>query len=58
MKRKDSDCVGILSNQGEAETASNLSEYIICKQNSDSYFMVVIWIILEVLLPKNTISLL
>ena len=29
MKRKDSNCIGILSNQGEAETASNLSEYTI-----------------------------
>ena len=26
MKRKDSNCVGILSDQGEDETASNLSE--------------------------------
>ena len=29
MKRKNSNCVGILSNQGEAATASNLSEYTI-----------------------------
>ena len=29
MKRKDSNCVGILSEQGEAATASNLSEYTI-----------------------------
>ena len=29
LKRKDSDCVGILSNQEEAATASNLSEYTI-----------------------------
>ena len=27
MKRKDSNCVGIISDQGEAATASNLSEY-------------------------------
>ena len=27
MKRKDSNCVGILSDQGEAATESNLSEY-------------------------------
>ena len=27
MKRKDSNWVGILSDQGEAATASNLSEY-------------------------------
>ena len=29
MKRKDSNCVGMLSDQGEAATASNLSEYTI-----------------------------
>ena len=29
MKRKDSNCVGILSDQGEAATASKLSEYTI-----------------------------
>ena len=29
MKRKDSNCVGILSDQGEAATASNLSEYTV-----------------------------
>ena len=29
MKRKDSNCVGILSDQGEADTASNLSVYTI-----------------------------
>ena len=28
-KRKGSNCVGILSDQGEAVTASNLSEYTI-----------------------------
>ena len=28
-KRKDSNCVGIISDQGEAATASNLSEYTI-----------------------------
>ena len=28
MKKKDSNCVGILSDHGEAATASNLSEYI------------------------------
>ena len=27
MKREDSNCVGILSDQGEATTALNLSEY-------------------------------
>ena len=27
MKRKDSNCVGILSDQGEAATASNFREY-------------------------------
>ena len=32
MKRKDSNCVGILSDQGEAATASDLSEYTICKR--------------------------
>ena len=29
MKRKDSNCVGILSDLGEAATASNVSEYTI-----------------------------
>ena len=29
MKRKDSNCVGIISDQWGAETASNLSEYTI-----------------------------
>ena len=29
MKRKDSNCIGILSDQGEAEIASNLCEYSI-----------------------------
>ena len=29
MKRKDSNCIGILSDQGEAATASNVSEYTI-----------------------------
>ena len=29
MKRKDSNCVGIIFDQGEAATASNLSEYTI-----------------------------
>ena len=29
MKRNDSNCIGILSNQREAETASYLSEYTI-----------------------------
>ena len=29
MKRKDSNCVGILFDHGEAETASNLIEYTI-----------------------------
>ena len=29
MKRKDSNCVGILSDQGKAATASNLNEYTI-----------------------------
>ena len=34
MKRKDSNCVGILSDQGEAATASNLSEYAILEVGS------------------------
>ena len=29
MKRKDSNCVGIITDQREAATASNLSEYTI-----------------------------
>ena len=29
LKRKDNNCVGISSDQGEAETASNHSEYIV-----------------------------
>ena len=29
MKTKSSNCVGILSDQGKAETASNFSEYTI-----------------------------
>ena len=29
MKKKDSNCIGILFDQGEAATASNLSEYTI-----------------------------
>ena len=29
MKIKDSNCVGIISDQGEAATASNLNEYTI-----------------------------
>ena len=28
MKRKDSNCVSILSDQGEAATASNLNEFL------------------------------
>ena len=32
MKKKDSNCVGILSDQGEAATASNSSEYTILTQ--------------------------
>ena len=35
MKRKDSDCVGILSDKGEAATASNLSEYTISNKYDD-----------------------
>ena len=34
MKRKDSNCVGILSDQGKAVTASNLSEYTILRELS------------------------
>ena len=36
MKRKDSNCVGIISDQGETATASNLSEYT--THNSLLYF--------------------
>ena len=32
MKRKDSNCVGILSHEVEAVTASNLSEYTVLGQ--------------------------
>ena len=41
MERKDSSCVGILSDQGEAGTASNLSEYTIQQFRfivNDKYF--------------------
>ena len=36
MKRMDSNCVGVLSDQGEAATASNLSEYIVTVCISES----------------------
>ena len=35
MNTKDSNCVGILSDKGEAATASNLSEYTISPDVSD-----------------------
>ena len=34
MKRKDSNCIGILSDQGEDGTASDISEYTIIKMES------------------------
>ena len=42
MKRKDSNCVGILADQGEAETASKLSECtitLILKTSSDTRYL-------------------
>ena len=41
MERKDSNCVGILSDQGEAETASNLREHNMLPRNHslDTHFV-------------------
>ena len=37
MKRKDNNCVGILSDQGEAVTTSDLSEYTILNVSAEMY---------------------